>query len=152
MDILDFMDLGIKVEIKISALYELAARKAAILNPEFATQLKLVSQEEIGHANVLRMGRNYAVEMPDLFSRKNINISEVQKGFEEGELAMDKLSTEEDLKTLLINLLDLEKLFERHHLMASVEIRDDSLKSLFVSLSKGDNSHISIVRGILAKL
>ena len=152
MEILDFIDLAIKMENRISVLYELAAERAALSNPEFVSQLKTLSHEEINHANVLRMGRNFAADMPDLFLRQHIDIGEVQNGLEESARVMDKLSIEKDLKFLLMNLLDLEKRFERLHLTTSVLIKDDSLKSLFISLSKGDQNHISMVSEFLSRL
>jgi hypothetical protein len=142
MEILDFIDLSIKMENRISALYEIAAEKAAFSHPQFVPQLKTLAREEIGHVNVLRMGRNYAGEMPDLFSRTAVDVGDIQAGLKESERIADVLSAEKDLRSLLMNLLELEKSFEKLHLTASVLIKDESLKSLFASLSKGDHNHI----------
>ena len=152
MEILDLIDLGIKMENGISALYGLAAQRAASSNPEFVSQLKTLSREEVGHANALRLGRNFVAEMPDLFSAKPLDFSEIQRELKETESIMDKLTTDKDLRFLLASLLDLEKRFERLHLGQSLLIKDGSLKSLFVSLSKGDSAHISTVSAILSGL
>ncbi len=152
MEILDLIDAGIKIEHGISALYGSAADKAASSNPELSSQLSRLSGEETGHANVLRRGRNYAVEMRDLFSGKDLDTGHIQSGRQETERIMDALSKENGLKPLLTKLLDLEKRFERLHLTQSVLIKDESLKFLFLSLSKGDHSHIAAVQAILAKL
>jgi len=152
MEILDLMDLGIKLENMISALYGLAAQRAASSNPEIVTQLETLSREEIGHANALRLGRNFAAGMPDLFSEKHIDVSEIQRGLKETESLMDKFGSNQNLRFLLTGLLSLEKSFERLHMGQSVLIEDESLKSLFASLSKGDSAHISTVSAILSGL
>jgi rubrerythrin len=152
MDILSFIDLAIKTENTISGLYEAAAKAAAVSSPELVLQLKTLAHEEIGHANVLRMGRNYAAAMPDLFSRKNIEVGEAQRGFEDSQRDMISVPSGNNLKSLLAFLLDMEKRFERLHLTVSVAIADDSLKSFFITLSKGDHSHIEILNKMLAAL
>ncbi|MFA5089270.1 MAG: hypothetical protein WC552_09595 [Candidatus Omnitrophota bacterium] len=152
MDILAFIDLGIMMENRISVLYELAAEKASLAHPEYSAELKKLSNEEIGHANSLRMGRNFAAEMPDLFSFRSRASDDMGKLIEENGRIIEKLAAEKDLKSLLLNLLDLEKRFEKLHLTASTVTKDDSLNSLFSSLSIGDQNHIRTVSEILNKL
>jgi rubrerythrin len=152
MDILSFIDLAIKTENTISGLYETAAKAAAVSSPDLVPQLKTLAHEEIGHANVLKMGRNYAAAMPDLFSQKKIDIAGEQRGLEDGQREMISVPSENNLKSLLAFLLDMEMRFERLHLTVSLAIAEDSLKSLFNSLSKGDHNHIATVSRMLAGL
>jgi rubrerythrin len=152
MDILSFIDLAIKTENTISCLYETAAKAAAVSSPELVPQLKTLAHEEIGHANVLRMGRNYAAAMPDLFSQKKIDVGDAQRGFEDSQRDMISVPSGNNLKSLLAFLLDMEERFERLHLAVSVSIADDSLKSFFVTLSKGDHTHIAILSEMIAGL
>ena len=151
MEILDLIDAEIKIEYRIGALYGRAADKAGLSNPGFVAQLETLAGEEIGHANVLRMGRDFVVEMPDLFS-SGIDVGELQGRLQDAERTLGELWTENDLKALLTRLLELEKQFERLHLTQSVLIKDESLKSLFVTLSKGDSGHIDALSGILSQL
>ena len=152
MEVLSFIDMGIKVENAISGLYESAAAAAAVSAPDLVSELKARAREEIGHANALKMARNYAAAMPDLFSVRSIDVSDIGSGLEESAGAMVSIPSGTCLKPLLEFLLDMEKRFERLHLSASVAIKDDSLKSLFLSLSKGDCDHIASLTKILADL
>ena len=152
MEVLSFIDMGIKVENAISGLYESAAEAASVSAPDLVSELKALAREEIGHANALKMARNYASAMPDLFSVRSIDVRGIGIGLEEGASAMLSIPSGKGLKPLLEFLLDMEKRFERLHLSASVAIKDDSLKSLFLSLSKGDCDHIASLTKILADL
>jgi hypothetical protein len=98
------------------------------------------------------MGRNYAAAMPDLFSRKEIDVGDAQRGFEDSQRDMISVPSGNNLKSLLEFLGDMEKRFERLHLAVSVAIADDSLKSFFITLSKGDHNHIAILSEMIAGL
>jgi rubrerythrin len=148
MDIPRFLDLALALETEISKLYDLIADHSG--DPLTAASLKAIAAEELNHANIIRRGKRYYEEYPDLFSGIIMNEDEASAGVEEVRAFRAALERKkEPLIDSLRRLLDFEKRFERVHLGASVKIADPTLKHLFTGLSKGDQAHVTILTKLL---
>jgi hypothetical protein len=147
MEISRFLELGIEIEMKISRIYSELALLAE--NEELAEKLRSISDEEINHANSLRMGKKFHIEMPDLFAGINLADEEITLGVQEAGILLDSLGQGIGFVEGIKKILDLEKRFEHVHMAASVTINEPSLKHLFQGLTKGDQDHIRIVSKIL---
>lgn len=148
MDIPKILDLAVELETEISKLYELVADLSG--DPPIAARLKAIANEELNHANSLRRGKRYYEEYPDLFSGLTMDENEARAGVEEVKIFRESLSNAKPpLADSLKKLLDLEKRFERVHFGASVRISDLTLKRLFQGLTKGDQSHITVLKGLI---
>lgn len=148
MDISKFLDLAVNLETQISKLYETIAERSG--DPPIAARLKTLANEEINHANVIRIGKKYYEEYPDLFSGITMDENEAGVGLEEAKrfhasLSHGKIPLIDGLK----KMLEFEEKFERIHMEASVKITEPSLRKLFVNLMGGDQSHILVLKGLI---
>jgi len=148
MDIAEFLDLAVELETQISKLYELVADLSG--DPPIASRLKAIAAEEINHANTIRHGKAYYEKFPELFSGINMDEKEAQAGVEELMSFLAALGrTQIPLVDSLKKLLAFEERFERVHIATSMKITEPSLKQLFATLTKTDQSHILILRGLI---
>jgi len=151
MDIPKFLDLAVELETQISLLYDTIAKRSG--DPPIATRLIALANEEHNHANVLRRGMKYYKELPGLFTGFAMDANEAEVGLLEARifcasLGQGKIPLIDGLK----KMLELEKRFERIHMGASVTITEPSLKKLFATLTKGDQSHILVLQGLIESL
>jgi len=151
MNIPEFIDLAAEIEANVSSLYNAIA--ANTNDRPIAQQLEQLADEELKHANILWTGKGYYQSMPDLFVGLTIDESEVREGLK-GTEALQKLFSQKrtSLLSQLQSMLEFERRFERIHMGASVKIENESMKRLFVSLSKGDHSHITILMALIDML
>jgi rubrerythrin len=148
MDIVEFLDTAIDLETQISELYNTIAERSG--DPPIASRLKVIANEELNHANVLRRGKQYYEELPEYFPGFMIDADDAGKGL--GEIKEYQASLGDGRILLLEGLkkiLDFEKRFERIHLTASMAIREPSLRKLFVNLMGADHSHILVLQGLI---
>jgi rubrerythrin len=148
MDIARFLDMGTDLENRISRIYE---KISSLTNDEsLSKRLISLSREELNHANILRTGKNYLSEMPDLFLGVQLGDEEIQEGLEDAGALLSELDIGLSFPEGLKRILQLEKRFEQIHLGISVEIGEPSLKKLFQALTKGDQNHVRILSEIIA--
>ena len=151
MDIPRFLDLAEELETQISKLYARVADSSG--DPPIAARLKALAGEELNHANAIRRGKRYIEEMPDEFSGPTMSHADARAGLEEIMAFQSALKAVNlPLGDQLRKLLDLEKRFEKIHIGVLVKIKDPSLKRLFNMLSKGDQSHMLILLGLIDSL
>lgn len=86
MNILAFLDLGADLEAHVSKLYEALASLSA--NAVHAKTLKSLAGDELNHAIILRTGKRYYEEMPDLFAGTKMSPGEVYAATEKVKAAM----------------------------------------------------------------
>jgi rubrerythrin len=151
MKIQDFLDLAEEIELKISDLYTIIAGNSA--DPPMANQLKKLAAEEINHANILRTGKAYYEAMPDLFAGLTMDEAEVRAALKEAlEHQAAFLQKKPPIHHQLQTMMAFEKRFEKFHMGAAVKIEDQKLRQLFMSLRKGDHSHITMLDALIATL
>jgi rubrerythrin len=148
MDVERFIDSAINLETRLSQLYGMMADISE--DPPIAKRLKKLSADELKHAAILRRGKSYYVEMPDLFSGLTVDAVEVENGLEEIRSYQASLKKEKDtLIDRLRRMLDFEERFERIHFGISVKIKDQDLKKLFLTLQKGDQNHVLVLKALI---
>jgi hypothetical protein len=148
MDIPRFLDLAVDLETQLSKVYEALAERCG--EPPIAAQLKALANAEINHANIIRRGRRYYDELPDLFAGIIMNEIEVAAGLEEARILHTSLSHGEiSFPDGLRKLLDLEKRFEKIHIEVSVRFTDSSTRRLFDSLAHSDKSQVEVLKGLI---
>jgi len=147
MNIPDFLTAGAELELVASKLYGTLSNLSS--DPGLAKQLRSLANDETNHANIIRRGKRYHEEMPDVFSRILVEDDEVQKGIEEGNSFHALLVPGYSLLDALKKMLEFERRFEKVHIAASVEITDPSLKRLFMGLTKSDKSHIATLSKLI---
>jgi rubrerythrin len=148
MDIPKFLDLALELETLISELYTTIAELSG--DPPIARKLKTLAGEEINHANAIRRGKSYYEEYPNLFTGLTMDETELAMGLEEARifraaLVQGKVPLLDGLKKLLA----LEQRFERIHVGASVKFTEPSLNKLFENLTKSDQSHVLVLKGLI---
>lgn len=150
MEIALFLELATELEMRISKVYEKMSGIAD--NDPLAGRLLSMLDEEINHANILRRGKDYLKEMPDVFRRVHIQEDELKKGLDESEAFLAELDAGLSFRDGLTRLLKFEKRFERIHLNTALEVGEPSLTDLFNALMAGDQNHIRAVSEIIAGL
>jgi rubrerythrin len=143
VDIPEFLLMARELEKLASVLYESLATISQ--DPDIAKRLKSLSNEEINHANILIMGREYYEKMPDAFLGAKIDEEELWTEMEEAKRFQALLAPGSNLLEGLQRMLELEKRFEKVHLDTSVKVTEPSLRKLFLDLMKGDLSHIHVL-------
>ena len=140
MNLKEVFDLAIQAEQNISVCYD--EMNLAFQNESFSDEFTTLSKEEIDHRNLLMTGKNYLEEASDILSGKPKEIAKLRSGLTTVSKLIDRLRNRDiGLKEALNNLIELEKVFEKFHLIATVEVKDPSLKKLFEALSLGDKLH-----------
>ncbi len=150
MEIALFLELATELETRISKVYEKLSGIAD--NDPLAGRLLSMSDEEINHANVLRRGKDYLKEMPDVFRRVHVQEDELKKGLDEGEAFLAELDAGLSFQDGLTRLLEFERRFERIHLNVALEVGEPSLTNLFNALMAGDQDHVRAISEIIAGL
>jgi rubrerythrin len=148
MGLSDTFDLAIQLEEKMSECYK--AMRKLCQEESISKELVRLSYDEIAHADLLRTGKNYLKEAPDIFSLRSERITEMKTALEKTfrliETVRDKNTTFEDA---INGAAELERLFEQFHLKAIAEVKDASLKRLFEALSTDDKVHTGRLINIL---
>jgi len=142
------LDLSITLELKTSECYERLSRMAP--DPALKAELMMLSQDEIGHANLLKTGRKYESSEAGSLGRSFISLERVEEDLER----IGRLIEEIDGGTIgfpdaIRRLYDLEIEFEQVHLASLFEIKDASLERLFRALSTQDAGHRTRLEKIL---
>ncbi len=150
MDIPKFLDRGEELETIASKLYEGLA--GLTTDPTIGRQLQSLAAEELNHARIIRTGKVYYTEMPDLFTGLTLDDAEVLAVIGEARSAYAALAPGDRFLDRLKQMLVLERHFERIHIAASTKISEPSLHKLLADMSKGDRSHIVILTRLVEML
>lgn len=140
MGLNETFDLGTQLEEKMAECYKEMSRLCQ--DEALARQFMMLSDEEIGHRNLLITGKNYLKEAPDIFHLRQERIVELQIGLNKiirlVEMIRDK---KVGLEEALNEAAELERFFEQFHLKSIADVDDESLKKLFEALSAQDKAH-----------
>jgi len=140
MGLTDTFDLAIQLEEKMSECYKAMCKLCR--DEAISKELVRLSYDEIAHADLLRTGKNYLKEAPDLFSLRSERITEMKIGFNKIIRLIEGVHSKKvDLEEALNEAVELERLFEQFHLKTIAEVKDASLKKLFKALSTDDKTH-----------
>ena len=145
------LNRAILLEQKFSECYE---KMSEIVYDKFvADQLKILSQEEVSHVNLLKTGLNFAVKESDLFQDTKISSMEIDRGIKLLNNLIESLKNKEiDILMGLHKIYDLEMIFEDVHLNKIADFEEPTMKELFEALSKGDRAHRERLEKLVAKL
>ncbi|MEW5900466.1 MAG: hypothetical protein AB1715_03280 [Acidobacteriota bacterium] len=150
MRLLNTLDEAIALEEKILSCYELLRKMTA---DGLAEELRKLAREEKSHINVLKTGKNYIVQAPDLFGKETISDVEIRLGIKAASGLEECLETRTtDFRQSLKRLYGLEKKFEKIHMNTAVEFKDFSLKKLFEALARADAEHRQRLERLMATL
>ena len=151
MSVVMILNRAILLEQKFAECYE---KMSEIVNDkDVSDQLKLLSQEEINHVNLLKTGLNFAKKEPDLFKDTTISSIEIDRGIKLLIRLKDSLQNKDiDVMDGIYKIYDLEMIFEDVHLNKIAEFEEPSMKQLFEALSKGDRSHRQRLEQLADKL
>lgn len=151
MNLIGILNEVIEVEQKLSDCYEKLSQMS--LDESLSHELKKLSQEEIGHMNSLKAGKNYVFKEPELFGEETISDEEMKEGIN----LLDALLKDTENKRISLSeglkrMYELEKRYEQVHMKTVVEIKDQSLQKLFEALSIGEKEHYQRLEKIIASL
>lgn len=150
MGLMSALDQAVHLELRVAECYK---RLSALAESDsLRKELLDLAGEEVGHANLLRTGKNYLAKEPDLFCLEE----KAEAGLGVCLGFVDELLNGLDRKALsladgLRKARALEVHCEKAHLTNLVEIRDESLKKLFEALSKSDEEHVKRIDEILMR-
>jgi rubrerythrin len=150
VDIPKFLELGEELETIASKLYE--GLSGLTTDPAIGRQLKSLAAEELNHARIIRTGKTYCTEMPDLFIGLTLDDAEVLAVMEEARSAHASLAPGDRLLERLKKMFEMERHFERFHVAASIRISEPSLHKLLADMSKGDQSHMVVLKQLIEML
>lgn len=140
MSVSENFDLAIQAEEKMSQCYKEISKLSQ--DEAISQELVKLSREEIDHMNLLKTGKNYLIEAPEVFSLTKDRITELKIVLNRASRFIDKVRNENiGLEEALNDIVELERILEQYHLRSIAEIEDDSLKNLFEALSIGDKAH-----------
>jgi rubrerythrin len=150
MGLISLMDLAIELEKKTSDCYDRMSGLAT--DAGLKKDLMKLAQEEIGHANLLRTGKNFGARNPEFFSQGAMDntllenclrgISELLEQLGDGTIT---------LQAALTRIIALEYFCEKAHFSSLVYIEEPSLKPLFEGLARDDAEHGERVSQLLRK-
>jgi rubrerythrin len=149
MAINSVLDQAVDLELRVSEAY----RKLSWLTQDetLRSELKKLADEEIGHANLVRAAKAYASHEPDLFAvteDADVRLRSVLNLIGEllGDLDKEVLSLKDGLRRIAA----LENHCERLHVSGLLEIREPSLRQLFIALASDDKAHRERLERLLA--
>ncbi len=151
MNVVLTLSRAILLEQKFAECYE---KMSEIVFDKFiADQLKLLSQEEISHVNLLKTGLNFAKKESDLFQDIKISSTEIDRGIKLLNSINESLMNKDiNIMENLSKIYDLEMIFEEVHLNKIAEFEEPTMKQLFEALSKGDRAHRERLEKLVEKI
>ncbi len=148
MAINSILDQAVNLELRVSEAY----RKLSWLarDESLRAELKLLADEEIGHANLVRRAKAFASRDPELFTvteDAEVRLRGVLNLMSEFLADLDKEAV--SLKDGLRRIAALESHCELLHVSGLLEIREPSLRQLFVALASDDKAHRERLEALL---
>ena len=151
MSVVMTLNRAILLEQKFAECYEKMSE--IVFDKDVSDQLKLLSQEEIAHVNLLKTGLNFAKKETSLFEDTTISSIEIDRGIKLLIRLKESLQNKDiDVMDGIHRIYDLEMVFEEVHLNKIAEFEEPSMKQLFDVLSKGDRSHRQRLEQLVDKL
>ena len=151
MSVVLILNRAILLEQKFAECYEKMSEIA--FDRSLAEQLKILSQEEISHVNLLKTGMNFATKEPNLFQNTKISSIEIDRGIKLLNGLVESLVNKDiDITEAIHKIYDLEMIFEEVHLNKVAEFEEPSMKQLFEALSNGDRAHRERLEKVVALL
>lgn len=151
MSVVFTLNRAILLEQKFADCYEKMSKIA--FDRSIAEQLKILSQEEISHVNLLKTGMNFATKEPDLFQDTKVSSMEIDRGIKLLNELVESLANKDiDVAEAIHKIYDLEMIFEEVHLNKVAEFEEPSMKQIFEALSKGDRAHRERLEKVVATL
>jgi rubrerythrin len=142
------LEAAIALELAFADCYEALSRSTPAA--PIADDLAQMGREEVDHANLIRMERRFAAEMPDFFTPKAGLAESLYAGFEEVRTIPRAPADPDELKKSLTRLLEMEKFMEQIHGHAAASVEEAGLKKLFASLSSRDQGHVAELAKMIA--
>jgi rubrerythrin len=151
MSVVYTLNRAILLEEKFSECYDQMSQMAS--EELLSEELKMLAQEELGHAHLLKTGVNIATKEPDLYKEVKISTSEIDRGINLIDNLIDSIKNKKiQIMDAISNIYDLEMVFEQVHMNNVAEFEEPTLKDLFEALSKGDRAHRERLEIVAAKL
>ena len=151
MSVVLILNRAILLEQKFAECYEKMSE--IVFDKYVSNQFKLLSQEEISHANLLKTGLSFAKKEPGLFEDIKISSVEIDRGIKLLISLKESLHNKDiDVMDGMHKIYDLEMVFEEVHMNKIAEFEEPSMKQLFEALSKGDRSHRQRLEKLVDKL
>ena len=151
MSVVLTLNRAILLEQKFAECYEQMSE--IVFDKYVSDQLKILSQEEISHVNLLKTGLSYAKQEPNLFKDTKISSMEIDRGIKMLIRLKESIQNKEiDITQAIHKIYDLEMIFEEVHLNTIAEYEEPSMKKLFEALSKGNRSHRERLEKLVGKL
>lgn len=151
MFINEVLELAEKLESGLSTCY----RKLAELtgDEDIYERLQLLAEEEFKHRDLIKTGKSYLIQAPEVFRDVRMTADELREGLErceklEGRLEKASVDFPEGLEALAV----LESTAERAHLSVLLELSDPELERLFQALAQGDAGHRQRLERLLSDL
>src|SRR4030042_286374 len=140
MSVSETFDLAIQLEEKMSECYKAMCKLCQ--DEAISKEFMRLSYDEIAHADLLRTGKNYLKEVPDIFSLKSERMTELNTALNGITKLIESVREKNtNLKQAINDTAELERLFEQFHLKTIAEVKDASLKKLFEALFTDDRVH-----------
>jgi rubrerythrin len=148
MSVSETFDLAIQLEEKMSECYKAICKLCQ--DEAISKELVRLSYDEIAHADLLRTGKNYLKEVPDIFNLKSERMTELNTALNGiANLIESVREKNTNLKQAINDTAELERLFEQFHLKTIADVKDASLKKLFEALSTDDRVHARRLTSIM---
>ena len=150
MGLISLMDLAIELEKKIGDCYVRMSGMAT--DKGLQKELMKLSQEETGHASLLKTGKNFAAKNPEFFSQGGMDLKLLENCLSGINELLDKLGLGTiTLQAALGRIVALEYFCEKAHMANLVHFEEPSLKPLFEGLARDDAEHGERVFQLLQK-
>jgi rubrerythrin len=151
MFINEVLDLAEELESGLSTCY----RKLAELtrDEDISERLQRLAEEEINHRDLIKTGKSYLIQAPEVFRDVRMPADELREGLEQCESLAGRLEKASmDFPVGLEALAVLESTAERAHLSVLLELSDPELERLFQALAQGDAGHRLRLERLLSDL
>jgi len=151
MSVVFTLNRAILLEQKFSECYDKMSE--IVFDKHVADQLKILSQEEVSHVNLLKTGLNFAKKEAGLFKDTKISSVEIDRGIQLLYRLKESLQNKDiDIMEGIHRIYDLEMIFEEVHLNKIADFEEPTMKELFEALSEGDRTHRERLEKLAEKL
>jgi rubrerythrin len=151
MSVVLTLNRAILLEQKFAECYDKMSE--IVFDKYVADQLKILSQEEISHVNLLKTGLNFAKKESGLFKDTKISSVEIDRGIKLLHRLKESLQNKDiGIMGGLHRIYDLEMIFEEVHMNKISDFEEPTMKELFEALSKGDRAHRKRLEKLVEKI
>lgn len=154
MDVAVFLRQLAALEEKSAKLYH-RLRPMTFLSPRVSNLFERLSQDELGHMNLINTVKEYQSQAESDF--------EIQDELGQDVLNAQSILTDLDkrisadpprppFRELLGEVLDFEKTLEGRHFSSYLRIRDEELRNLLLQLNQYDKDHVAAIARLIAEI